>query len=288
MHADLQLNKFEEVFEQERERMAKHPQEFMRALQERRSFANFKEVEYGSYCNYEHCVQKWAVLKKDDRRPQNSFNAYNEVSRKLKQYFDKAAVNSNIMKKKIFRQNTQIFLNVAGNVHLAAVRDQKASSTMGALNKILSSLLIEQVKQAKKDKEDKEEKQGDRFFYPLNALYVDKFINTYGLKEIAEKNMVSTLRNIIGLTHRSEKMRLFAILLGVYDRNVGGDELQLYVRSLVYFDTTGKVALQMRDFNIERLSTEKITVQENIGKVVEGFFTAEQTALLLEEILAVF
>lgn len=73
--------------------------------------------------------------------------------------------------------------------------------------------------------------------------------------------MSSTLRNIIGLTHRSEKMRLFAILLGVYDRNVGGDELQLYIRSLVYFDTRGKVALQMRDFNIERLATEKIAVQ---------------------------
>lgn len=56
-------------------------------------------------------------------------------------------------------------------------------------------------------------------------------------------------------------MRLFAILLGVYDKNVGGDELQLYIRSLVYFDTSGKVALQMRDFNIEKLATERVTVQ---------------------------
>lgn len=143
------------------------------------------------------------ILKKDVRPVQNTFNAFNEVGRKLRQYFDKTAVNSNIMKKKIFRQNTQIFMNVAGSVHLAAVRDQKASSTLAALNKIFSSLLIEQVKQTKKDKEDKEERQGERFYYPLNALYVDKFINTYGLKDIAEKNMVSTLRNIIGLTHRS-------------------------------------------------------------------------------------
>lgn len=79
----------------------------------------------------------------------------------------------------------------------------------------------------------------------------------------------------MGLTHRSEKMRLFAILLGVYDHNVGGDELQLYVRSIVYFDTTGKVALHMRDFNIERLATEKAAVQENLGKVVDGFFSIE-------------
>lgn len=92
-------------------------------------------------------------------------------------------------------------------------------------------------------------------------MYVDKFIHTYGLKDIAEKNMASTLRNILGLTHRYEKMRLFAILLGIYDKNVGGDELQIYVKSLVYFDNTGKVSLQMRDFNIERLATDRVFVQ---------------------------
>lgn len=97
-------------------------------------------------------MQKWAVLKKEAKPPQNSFNEYNEVSKKLKQYFDKAIPNSNIMKKKTFRQNTQIFANVAANLHLVAVRDQKASSTLNALNKILSSLLMEQVKQAKKEK----------------------------------------------------------------------------------------------------------------------------------------
>jgi hypothetical protein len=49
--------------------------------------------------------------------------------------------------------------------------------------------------------------------------------------------------------------------------------LQLYARSLVYFDNTGKVSLQMRDLNIERLSTERTVVQENLSKVTEGFFT---------------
>jgi hypothetical protein len=56
------------------------------------------------------------------------------------------------MKKKIFRQNTQLFLNVSSNIQLVGVRDQKATSTLSALNKIFSSLLIEHVKQAKKDK----------------------------------------------------------------------------------------------------------------------------------------
>lgn len=160
MNSDLQLNKFEEVFEQERERMIKNPEQFLRDINDRRSFANLKEVEYGSYGNYELSTQKWAILKKEQPPRANAFNAYNEFSRKLKQFFDRAPLNSNIMKKKTFRQNTQIFLNVAGSVQLAAVRDQKASSTLIALNKIFSSLLIEHVKQVKKDKEDKDDRQG--------------------------------------------------------------------------------------------------------------------------------
>lgn len=51
-------------------------------------------------------------------------------------------------------------------------------------------------------------------------------------------------------------MKLFATLLGVYDHNIGGDELQLYIRCLVYLDNTGKVSLQIKEFNIDKLATD--------------------------------
>jgi hypothetical protein len=59
-------------------------------------------------------------------------------------------------------------------------------------------------------------------------------------------------------------MRLFFWLLGCVDKNVGGDELQIYVRCLVYFDITGKISLNqatMKDFNIDKLNTDKSCIK---------------------------
>lgn len=47
------------------------------------------------------------------------------------------------------------------------------------------------------------------------------------------------------------------------DSNISGDELQIYIKCLVYFDNTGKVSINqasMKEFNIDKLSTDTQTV----------------------------
>jgi hypothetical protein len=137
----LQLNKFEDIFEQERDKMMKNQQLFVRRIRERRSFIGCYEAEYGNYLGYERSIQKWAILPKPTLNKVSVFNEFTEIAKKIKQVLEKNIQNAP-MKKKIFRQNTQIFGNVSGNLQLATVRDQKAPSTLNALNKVFSSLLV--------------------------------------------------------------------------------------------------------------------------------------------------
>lgn len=101
----------------------------------------------------------------------------------------------------------------------------------------------------------------EKFFYPLNVLYVDRFLHIYGLKEIAERNMRNNLNHIISLSSRFEKVRLFKELL---EADSSGFELEQYIRCLVYLDISGNVCTNqtsMKEFNIDRLSTNMETVR---------------------------
>lgn len=121
--------------------------------------------------------------------------------------------------------------------------------TLSSVCKVLSYLVMDYVRLVKKEM-DGPTSFLEKFFYPLNVLYVDRFQHIYGLKEIAERNMRSNLAQILGLSSKLDGAKLFKDLL---EAESSGDELELYVRCLVYLDASGKVfsnQASMKEFNI--------------------------------------
>lgn len=118
-------------------------------------------------------------------------------------------------------------------------------------------------------------------------LFVDRFLHIFGLKEIAERNMRNTIIQIISLADKLERIRLFKELLGLSEPNISGDELQIYSKCLVYFDNTGKVYMNqasMKDFNIDKLSTDKTTVLDNLLIVCEDLLSPDEIPRVRAEV----
>ena len=73
----------------------------------------------------------------------------------------------------------------------------------------------------------------------------------------------------------SEKLKLFFRLLGLdrEDSMIGAEELIIYMKCLVYFDTSRSISLfntgKEKDFSIERITTDKETVLEEIDDLVK-------------------
>ena len=74
----------------------------------------------------------------------------------------------------------------------------------------------------------------------------------------------------------SDKIHIFQKLLAIGDDKVGSDQLLVYLKCIVYFDTQ-KIVHNLntnKEFNLDWVLTDKQTVLEEMGTVVGDFFPA--------------
>lgn len=86
--------------------------------------------------------------------------------------------------------------------------------------------------------------------------------NKYGLRDIAEKKIKDFVEKMSTFSKINERVGLFYRLLGnceVYKEKIGGDQLLIYMKSIVYFDINKTVTAVSfnKDFSIDRAATNK-------------------------------
>ena len=127
--------------------------------------------------------------------------------------------------------------------------------------KIISHMLYDLLRKIKADHEHIY-LDSEKVFYPLSNILIEKMNNKYGLRDIAEKKMKDFLSKVSSFAKVNERVGLFYRLLGFSEdinEKIGGDELLIYLKSIVYFDINKIVPVINinKDFSLDRAATTK-------------------------------